>query len=154
MSRHRSRHTVEMDTGKDGSEMTKKFTLEWIQNEINYYNEMCISVSYFDYLDVLKRLQTLTSYVAELEHECSVMNSELNETEIAIREGSRILQLSASRDAWKKLAEELGKNYDYGVCIHCDHALPDMPRDEENGIGGHSPDCPIEQLRELKEGEG
>ena len=37
----------------------KKYNLEWIQNEINYYNEMCISVSYFDYLDVLKELQRL-----------------------------------------------------------------------------------------------
>ena len=47
--------------------MNKNFNLEWIQNEINYYSEMCVSVSYFDYIDVLKQLRTVTARIAELE---------------------------------------------------------------------------------------
>ena len=61
--------------------------------------------------------------------------------------------LTASRNAWKKLAEELGEswlendhaNYQWR-CIHCLETTRKLP---SNIV--HSPDCPIEQLRKLKE---
>jgi len=50
-----------------------------------------------------------------------------------------------SRDAWKKLAVNLMDIIDNSKVYCCDkHAK----------TGLHIPDCPIEQLRELKEGEG
>jgi len=55
--------------------------------------------------------------------------------------------LESSRDAWKKLAEELEHPkhaYRY-YCMWCGNLLVNI---------GHSPDCPIEQLRKMKEGEG
>ena len=63
--------------------------------------------------------------------------------------------LTASRDAWKVIAELLSEKWfvdnmvtSYVHCIHCgDYAK------SEDGIT-HSPDCPIEQLRKMKEGEG
>jgi len=82
-------------------------------------------------------------------------------TEKAVEDALKIIPtITASRDAWKKLAEELGQHstfYDfYGSgnpneqgwhykCVHCDT----FGHTEVT----HSPDCPIEQLRKLKEEE-
>ena len=62
-------------------------------------------------------------------------------------------ELIASRYAWKKVAELLEKSYTYPSandgrlkCIHCLTVY-------DGAIEKHSPDCPIEQLRKLKEGE-
>jgi len=64
---------------------------------------------------------------------------------------SQVYEIIESRDAWKKLAEELEKNCEVWVdeeprCIHCNGWM-------DNKIQ-HSPDCPIEQLRKLEKGEG
>ena len=63
-----------------------------------------------------------------------------------VYDNDAIGRLTASRDAWKKLAEELEHPkhaYRY-YCMWCGNLLVNI---------GHSPDCPIEQLRKLKEGE-
>ena len=52
--------------------------------------------------------------------------------------------LESSRDAWKKLAELLETMVDTSACCGM-RAL---------GFPEHNTDCPIEQLRKLKEGEG
>ena len=68
-----------------------------------------------------------------------------------------IERLTASRDAWKKVAEELGKNWkntdsDSGIdyCNHCHCATFFSSKETIT----HSPDCPIEQLRKMKGREG
>ena len=60
--------------------------------------------------------------------------------------------IEASRDAWQKLAELLSEKCivdnmvtSYVHCIHCG----DYAKSEDGII--HSPDCPIEQLRKMKE---
>jgi len=60
-----------------------------------------------------------------------------------------ISSIESSRDAWKKLAEELGDviTKDDGVC--CGLFVYGV-----GNAGLHIPDCPIEQLRKLKEVEG
>ena len=54
--------------------------------------------------------------------------------------------LTASRDAWKKVALELEKRI----------LVMDKPCCQSQAYHGdtHSPDCPIEQLRKMKEVEG
>jgi len=59
-----------------------------------------------------------------------------------------IATLETSRDAWKKLAEELGdmaRVYaENEGCVKCAGGMSDP----------HSPDCPITQLRDLQRREG
>ena len=59
---------------------------------------------------------------------------------------SQIAALTASRDKWQKVAEELGKKYKIAgcECIHCDYFLG------HNRKEVHSPDCPITALEKLK----
>ena len=66
-------------------------------------------------------------------------------------------ELKESRDAWRKLAERATLKWEvwttvkgtlFLTCIHCGYVgyrVEDI---------AHSPDCPIEQLRKLKEREG
>lgn len=100
----------------------KTFSLEWIQNEINYYSEMCVSASYFDYLDVLKQLRTVTARIAELEAKIARL----------VEVGDKLVQ---------------GYSYDYENeenIIQCVHCLAYI-----NGKGAkssdieHFPDCPV-----------
>ena len=53
-------------------------------------------------------------------------------------------ELKESRDAWKKVAEELVTMVDTSACCGM-RAL---------GFPEHNTDCPIEQLRKMKEREG
>jgi len=66
-------------------------------------------------------------------------------------------KLVKSRDAWKKLAEDMAafwvlKEFDGEVilCAFCGSS----EKAECEGEVVHSPDCPIEQLRKMKEEEG
>jgi len=75
-----------------------------------------------------------------------------------------LFELSASRNAWRKVAEELGENYVEGtdshlgiwhyVCWHCECELSQPYQSTADWVGNHSPDCPIEQLRDLQRSEG
>ena len=68
--------------------------------------------------------------------------------------------LIASRDAWKKVAEELGQGYSYDdeddediiQCVHCLAYVQNKNAKCEDIE--HFPDCPIEQLAELQRSEG
>jgi len=77
----------------------KTFSLEWIQNEINYYSEMCVSVSYFDYLDVLKQLRTVTAKIARLVEVGDAIDQELLEF------GARGYGKTELRTAWLRAKE-------------------------------------------------
>jgi len=66
-------------------------------------------------------------------------------------------ELKESRDAWKRLAELFAEHWTVNLLgCHCIHCHEEQVWD---GTGNtwkqfHSPDCPIEQLRKLKEREG
>jgi len=130
---HRSRHTVEMDTGKDWSEMSSLDTLTGTeQAEIRQYIRNRLSGVEID-------VDKLPEWLAELE------------------------RARVSRDAWKKLAELLGSNivlkFDYDcfgdpIALRCPICHKKSGMADKGAEGDHKPDCPIEQLRKLKEGEG
>ena len=71
--------------------------------------------------------------------------------------------LTASRDAWKKVAELLGSNivlkFDYDcfgdpIALRCPICHKKSGMADRGADGDHKPNCPIEQLRKMKEGEG
>ena len=141
--RHRSRHTVEMDTGKDWSEMKKQIIR-------NADDDTFGKKKYFGDENI-RLTKENAKLLTDIDFRDGLLAQMANET------GEKIKSLTASLDAWKKLAELLiihwrvtegDAGYDY--CIHCHQSTFLNPGKPVT----HSPDCPIEQLRKLKEGEG
>ena len=65
----------------------------------------------------------------------------------------KIESLETSRDAWKKLAEELGKEMIERLTGECRCKACLCYAEKEADIP-HTSDCPIEQLRDLQRSEG
>jgi len=69
----------------------------------------------------------------------------------------RTHNLVISRNAWKKLAELFAEHWTVNLlgchCIHC-HKEQVWNMAGNTWKQTHSPNCPIEQLRKMKEGEG
>ena len=113
---HRSRHTVEMDTGKDWSE------------------------------EMMNRIDKILD--------------DMNQPTWTFGNQDDWDKLVKSRDAWKKLAEELAQGYSYDdeddediiQCVHCLAYVQNKNAKCEDIE--HFPDCPIEQLAELQRSEG
>ena len=77
--------------------------------------------------------------------------------ELELREAeSLIATLTASRNAWRKLAELFAEHWTVNLlgchCIHC-HKEQVWNMAGNTWKQTHSPNCPIEQLRKMKEGD-
>jgi len=81
---------------------------------------------------------------------------------IAVRMIAKTASMQTSRDAWKKVAEELGSNivlkFDYDcfgdpIALRCPICHKKSGMADRGADGDHKPNCPIEQMRKLKEGE-
>jgi len=172
---HRSRHTVEMDTGKDWSEMNNGIDImDAIKLTANYgepltlHQEEC-QILYDEIRKVLDSGKSLTAQKQAIIHEVQKYQPDGSPPpgDEAMLTRWIMSSLTASRDAWKRVAldatekwvvdgEEEGK----WECAFCrETATPfrsiDEPdTDENNGWEcTHSPDCPIEQLRDLQRSE-
>ena len=148
--RHRSRHTVEMDTGKDWSEEMKDYEKPYFKE----YMKLCSEI------EMLPASEQETKVITMF-HEFykNMADSVELSSGIAVRMIAKTASMQTSRDAWKKLAEELASvwvddcNPDGNMyCEYCDIIAT---IDKETGLRcDHSPDCPIEQLRDLQRSEG
>ena len=136
--RHRSRHTVEMDTGKDWSEEMRPMVYT---QEMRANHEICpYCGTWHTAMSCPPQFAISTLRILDLEE--------------------KVTTLTASRNSWRKLAESLGKewvaNFDGDLyCVHCNESVCEITEDDiiKNDCA-HDPDCPIEQLRKMKEGEG
>ena len=75
---------------------------------------------------------------------------------IAVRMIAKTASMQTSRDAWKKLAELFAEHWTVNLlgchCIHC-HKEQVWNMAGNTWKQTHSPNCPIEQLRKMKEGD-
>ena len=150
-----------MDTGKDWSEMSENEynnaellgTLMFVQNE----TQETLAKFIIGQRQAIEGLGKNNKEFAK---------AYIKEIEKGYKKDEKIESLTASRNAWKKLAEELCKKWVVASsaemgweCIYCgaDAITQEHTFMASGNDGGwdcnHSPDCPIEQLRDLQRSE-